>query len=429
MTNHEENNDAHELTLSRPQHIFLNELNTKFRAYIGGLGSGKTFVGCLDLLLFANEHTNTVQGYFGPTYPSIRDIFYPTFTEAAQLLGLDVDIQLSNKEVDIYKGDRNIGKIICRSMDNPGSIIGFKIARALCDEIDTLRSDKAAQAWRAIIARLRLKIPGVVNGVACTSTPEGFAFIYEQFVKTKSPLYSMVQASTYENEEFLPEDYIPSLLESYPQNLVNAYIHGHFVNLTHGSVYSNFDRVLNKTRREYKEGEPIYVGMDFNVGKMAAIIHVKDNGEPRAVDEIINAYDTPAMIEIIKSRYPKSTVRVYPDASGGSRKSVNAAVTDIALLEQAGFRVVSNKSNPPVKDRINAFQRMLCNNKNERKYLVNVDKCPTLADNLEQQVWNNQGEPDKTADKDHSNDAAGYFVAYEYPIIKPAHNLKVKFIH
>ena len=65
--------------LSAPQGIFLNGLNTKFRAYVGGFGSGKTFVGCLDLLTFAAQHPGTVQGYFGATYPSIRDIFYPTF--------------------------------------------------------------------------------------------------------------------------------------------------------------------------------------------------------------------------------------------------------------------------------------------------------------------------------------------------------------
>ena len=54
--------------LSAPQNIFLNGLNTKFRAYVGGFGSGKTFVGCLDLLLFAGKHTGLAQAYYGPTY-------------------------------------------------------------------------------------------------------------------------------------------------------------------------------------------------------------------------------------------------------------------------------------------------------------------------------------------------------------------------
>ena len=51
---------------------------------------------------------------------------------------------------------------------------------------------------------------------------------------------------------------------------------------------------------------------------------------------------------------------------------------------------------------------------------MNAIKCPSYADCLEQQVWNDNGEPDKTHGKDHANDAGGYFIAYDYPVIKPA---------
>ncbi len=91
------------LRLSAPQGIFLNDLGTKYRAYVGGYGSGKTFVGCLDLLIFFSRYPGTVQGYFGPTYPSIRDIFYPTFEEAAHLMGFRVEIREGNKEVHVYR--------------------------------------------------------------------------------------------------------------------------------------------------------------------------------------------------------------------------------------------------------------------------------------------------------------------------------------
>jgi hypothetical protein len=44
--------------------------------------------------------------------------------------------------------------------------------------------------------------------------------------------------------------------------------------------------------------------------------------------------------------------------------------------------------------------------------------CPTYADGLEQQIWGANGEPDKTAGIDHANDAGGYFIHREYPIVK-----------
>lgn len=415
------------LKLSAPQHIFLNELNTKYRAYVGGFGSGKTFVGCLDLAIFALKHPKVPQGYFAPTFGAVRDIFYPTFEEAADMLGFRCEINTGNKEVHLFRGRWSYGTIICRTMDNPASIVGFKVARSLVDEIDIMPKKKAELAWRKIIARLRYKIDGVVNGVGVTTTPEGFNFVYERFAKNPTESYSMVQASTYENAEHLPEDYIATLLESYPSNIISAYIKGDFVNLTNGSVYHNYCRIRNGTSRVWQNNEPIHVGMDFNVGKMAAIIHVMDNGNPIAVDEITDAYDTPDVIKILQSRYQGVKISIYPDAAGQGRSTKNASTSDLALLQQAGFNVVVDSQNPRVKDRVLSMNNMFLNNKGERRYLVNSRKCPVYADNLEQQVWSESGEPDKSAGKDHTNDAGGYCIWQLFPVEKPASNINLKF--
>ena len=415
------------LELSAPQNIFLNTLNTKYRAYVGGFGSGKTFVGCLDLLLFALKYPKAIQGYFAPSYGAIRDIFFPTVAEAAELLGFTVKINMSNKEVHLFRGGFSYGTIICRSMDNPQTIVGFKVARALVDEIDILTKPKAEQAWRKIIARLRLTIPNVVNGIGVTTTPEGFLFVHDRFASRPTESYSMVQASSYENQKYLPTDYIPSLLESYPSKVAQAYINGEFVNMRSGTVYNNYDRKLNHLDRTAKEDDVLYIGMDFNVGQMAGIVHIKDDLGLVAVDEIIDAYDTPEIIQMIKARFPKNRIRVYPDAAGGSRKSVDASKNDIALLSQAGFTVVADNTNPRVRDRVIAMNVLFCNNNGIRRYRVNNLKCPTVADNLEQQVWNSSGEPDKTQGKDHTNDACGYLVYQDYPIEKPLRDLKIQF--
>ncbi|WBA79564.1 phage terminase large subunit [Endozoicomonas sp. GU-1] len=415
------------LSLSDAQHRFLT-LEKKFRAYVGGFGSGKTFAGCLDLCTFALAHPRLAQGYFAPTYPLIRDIFYPTVTEAAELLGMRTRIRESNKEVDLYLGRIYYGTIICRTMDNPANIVGFKIARALCDELDVMNGKKAEQAWNKIIARLRLVAPGVINGIGVTTTPEGFKFTYQRFKKSPGASYGLVQASTYENQAFLPPDYISSLRESYPGQLIEAYLLGEFVNLNAGTIYNQFDRKLNHCNDKIEGNEPLFIGMDFNVGKMAAVIHVKREGLPRAVEEIVNGFDTREMIQVIQSKYgSECSILIYPDSSGRNRKSVNASETDIGLLEQAGFTVCADPSNPAVKDRINAMNAMFCNAEGERRYLVNTDKCPVYTECLEQQVWAENGEPDKTADNDHCNDAGGYFIAHEYPVIKPVTNFKIGF--
>ena len=418
--------------LNIPQAQFL-ATQKKYSLFLGGYGSGKTWVGCAGLAQHFWRHPGINAGYFAPTYPQIRDIFYPTVEECFAQWGLIAKVRAGNNEVHAYSGRQLRGIIMCRSMDRPETIIGFKIGHALVDEIDVLPADKAYTAWRKIIARMRYNIPGLRNGVDVTTTPEGFKFAYNQFEKKPrekpelAKLYGIVRASTYDNEINLPDDYIPSLLESYPAQLIEAYINGEFVNLQSGTIYVAFSRQYNSCDDEIKDGEPLFIGMDFNVGKMAAVAHVLREGQPRAVDELTNGYDTPDMIRRIKERYWKyeggnyvktREIRIYPDASGDSRKSVNASQTDIALLREAGFVVCVNAANPPVKDRINAANAMFCNATGERRYKVNVAKCPTYAEALEQQAWAANGEPDKSSGHDHVNDAATYYIVKEFPVVK-----------
>lgn len=411
---------SHDLTVSAPQAIFLNGLNTKFRAYVGGFGAGKTFVGSLDLLAFAGRHPGLVQGYFAPTYRDIRDTFWPTIDEAATLLGFRTKVKSADKEVELYRGKSYYGTIICRSMDDPGGIVGFKIARANVDEIDVLAKEKARDAWRKIIARLRLVVPGVVNGIGVTTTPEGFRFVYDTFARQPGRDYSMVQASTYENEAYLPPDYIQSLKDSYPDELISAYLMGEFVNLTSGTVYRNYNRIACRSAEVLRDNEPLHVGQDFNVGNMASVLFVPRGDNWHAVGELTGILDTPALIETIKSKFAGRAVYVYPDASGANTSSKGASLSDISLLRKAGFHIRCKDSNPPVKDRVLAVNTAFA----KGRLWVNDKTAPRYAEALEQQAYGPNGEPDKTTGHDHQNDAGGYFVHWTMPVVKPRFDVK-----
>jgi hypothetical protein len=415
--------------LNRPQARFL-ALNQKYRAFVAGFGSGKTFVGSAGLCRHAWEWPKVNSGYFAPTYAQIRDIFYPTIEEVAFDWGFSTDIHESNHEVSLYAGNQYRGTILCRSMEKPGEIVGFKIGKALIDELDVMKKLKAETAWRKIIARMRYKLDGLMNGIDVTTTPEGFKFVYAQFVKAVrdkpelATLYGMVQASTYENGKNLPDDYIPSLLASYPPQLISAYIRGQFVNLTTGSIYANFDRKLNHTPETIRPSEALHIGMDFNVMNMTATVNVVRDNRPMTLQELTKVRDTPNMARMLKERFvdidrPHPVV-IYPDASGANTSSKNASESDLTILRNAGFQVVVDEANPSVKDRINAVDAMTLNAVGERRWLVNTDACPSLTEAQEQQAWDKHGEPDKSTGHDHPNDAQGYFLVKRFPIVKRA---------
>lgn len=411
--------------LNEPQAAFL-QMPQKFRAFVGGFGSGKTWVGCGSLCRHMWEHPRIPAGYFAPTYPQIRDIFYPTIEEVAHDWGLRTDITESNKEVHLYAGRQYRGTVICRSMDKPASIVGFKIGRALVDEIDTLNKRKAHDAWRKIIARLRVKAEGLQNGIDVTTTPEGFNFVYEQFQQlpseqpAKAALYGLVHASTYDNEANLPDDYISSLFETYPEQLVQAYINGMFVNLSSGSVYGAYSRKANGTFATIEEDEPLHVGMDFNVMNMTAIVCVIRADQPLALEELTGIRDTPAMIQALKDRFPDQRITVYPDASGGNTSTNNASVSDLGLLRAAGFTLRVPAANPRIRARVVSVNAMLCNAKGKRRLLVNPYGCPKLAEALEKQAYDANGMPDKTTGFDHGPDAIGYFIHQRFPAMASA---------
>jgi len=415
--------------INPPQKRFL-PMPQKYRAFIGGFGSSKTHTGCMAMCQHFAEFPGVNQGYFAPTYPHIRDIFYPTIGRVADSYGFRVDIKQGNHEVDFYNAaGQYLGTTMCRSMDKPGNIIGFEIGHAMVDELDVMPTDKAEQAWIKIQARLRAKSKHgeLKNGIDIASTPEGFKFCHKKFVQAiqdnpeLSKNYGIVQASTYENEKNLPPDYIPSLKETYPAELIEAYLNGQFVNLTSGTVFRNYDRVRCNSTETIREKEPLFIGQDFNVQKMASAISVQRPDGYHAAAELKDVFDTPALIKIIKERYKDHRIIIYPDASGKSRKSVDASTSDIALLQQAGFTVRVNPRNPAIKDRVLATNKAF----EAGKIKVNAKACPTLARCLEQQAYDDNGEPDKTTGFDHMNEAFSYFVAYEFPVVKPISRIQV----
>lgn len=395
--------------LSETQRAFATS-KAPYPCFSGGYGSGKTAAAIARAMALKAHFRNCDIAYYLPTYPLVEDIAFRRFPDLCERKGWDFKLNRQSAHIE-FPG---AGRIVFRTMEQPHRIVGYEVAHSIVDELDTLPLEKAREVWNKIIARNRQKC-GMGNTVAVATTPEGFRFVYERWVKNPAPGYVLFRAKTMDNAANLPPGYIENLQASYPANLLAAYLDGEFVNLTAGSVYTEFDRALNATSDTVKPDDALHIGMDFNVGQMAAVVCVVRDWKPRAVDELSKLLDTPAMIAAIKARYPGHSIFVYPDASGGNRKSNNASLSDISLLEAAGFTVLNNPSNPAVKDRVLSVNQAL-HSAGERKLLVNGDRCPGLVEGLEKQAYDKNGEPDKTAGLDHLLDALGYFVAYRYPV-------------
>lgn len=418
----------------------LNDTTTKILGMCSGFGGGKTWSAARKAVQLALLNPGCDGIVTEPTIPLLVKVMFPELEKALREAGLRFKF---NKQDKIFyvriKGQ--VTRILCDSMENYTRLIGVNAAWILSDEFDTSKADIAMEAYRKLLGRLRA---GRVRQYVIVSTPEGFRAMWQIFVKEMDGQKRLIKAKTTDNTH-LPADYIDTLRSQYPGPLIEAYINGEFVNLTSGAVYSQFSRTDNHCDTEIEPGDTLLIGMDFNVTHMAACVYVKrtrvehveiedtDTGEVQRAtivheemhmcEEIVDGYDTPAVIAEIQERWPAhcaaGLVEIFPDSSGKSRKTVDAGKSDIALLEEAGFVVCYNSTNPAVRDRINAVNGKICNAKGVRTLFVNTDKCPRSTECLEQQVWGEDGQPDKTAGNDHQNDAAGYPIAHLFPIVKP----------
>ena len=382
-----------EFVLSRKPHTGL----------VGGFGSGKSDGGVKKTTLKKLEYPNIDVAYYLPTYPLIKDIAFPKFAECLSNLQIPFTLNKTDKEfITPY------GRIIMRSMDNPYMIVGYEVGYSCIDEADILPMNKMQDAVVSIAARNRSKLPnGDENLLDMVSTPEGFKFLYDFFIRKESDRKLIIKAKTSDNP-FLPSGYIETLKEIYSPQQLEAYLNGEFVNLTSGTVYNDFERGKNKTDRIVQDNDRLFIGMDFNVTKMAAIVHVLDGSSPRAVDEFIDYYDTQSICNAINAKYPNHQKIVFPDASGQNRNS--SGKTDIQILKANGFNVLVPKKNPFVRDRVNTMNKEF----RTGNYLVNLAACPRYVEALEQQAYDNNGVPDKSSGHDHANDAGSYYVVYVF---------------
>lgn len=407
----------------------------RFRDAVCGRRFGKTFLGKAEMRRAArlamkwNVSIEDEIWYCAPTQKQAKRVFWrrlkqsiPPHWRASKPNETELSITLVSGHI-----------LRCVGLNNYDDLRGSGLFFVLIDEW----ADCPYAAWeevlRPMLSTCRYTIDGItyIGGHALRiGTPKGFNHCYDSWFSGqegrepdhKSWLYTSIDGGN------VPEEELEAARRKMdPRTFRQEYL-ASFENYQ-GVVYYCFDRRENHTDDEVLQGDELHIGMDFNVGKMAAVVYVIKDKFPHALDEFMDVFDTPAMIEAISKKYSKENhlIKIYPDASGKNRKSSNAKASesDIALLEKAGFVVRVNSTNPAVKDRVNAVNAMYCNTYGERRMKVNTKKCPKLTQCLERQIYGADGEPDKKGGFDHGNDAGGYPVAYLYPIKENVYDISM----
>ena len=115
------------------------------------------------------------------------------------------------------------------------------------------------------------------------------------------------------------------------------------------------------------------------------------------------------MVTELKNRYGQERqMFVYPDATGSRTNTNSGGMSDHIILQNNGFKVVTEKTNPNVSDSIVSVNSMLCSSEGERKLLIDPD-CRKLRECMIKYTYKpNTKIPDKDSGYDHMADALRY---------------------
>ena len=392
------------------QRDFFEDTETSILGLCAGYGSGKSFslfAKCIQLAVLNMGYTGCV---LEPTNVLVRDIFVREFDLFLEKYGIKYSFRASPLPEYTLHLERPT-KLLCRSFENYGRIIGSNFSHVIADEVDTVAPVICEKAFPRILARLR---DGNVRQFAAASTPEGFRFFYNTFGTEEAKERTdrkLIKMKTKDNPH-LPDDFIPRLEQNYDPTLLKAYLEGEFVNIQTGTVYSRFDRDKHVTSEMSEPSRQIIrAGIDFNIGNTNCVLGFIEDRQLYIFDEI-TTHDTDELGKEIRRRFPHETVYGYPDASGAAR-STNAARTDIQILSTYKILNQSGASNPAIKDRVNSVQALLLNGSDQIRLHIHP-RCKKVIECLELQSYTDKGDPDKETGYDHMNDALGYLVWREF---------------
>lgn len=386
--------------------------------FVAGLGAGKSntlFICALsDTLTYAGA---TIAIYL-PSYDLLNLNCVPRISAILEESNIDYDL---NRQKFMFRL-QNDSTIIMRSMSNPERIVSYEAFTSHCDELDTLKRDDASFVYRKIVERTRQKVwapstpkaqrtpaNAIMNKVAVYTTPDGglTGFTASMYNEPPSEDFRMVQAGTLSNI-FLPSDYVENLKITYADDpdLIACYLEGRFINREGKGVYRSYKKLEHgQSTENLVKGEIIYVGLDFNIGKMNGVIAVNRHDGLHVIDEFATLFDTEAVIDHLHTNYVDLGHRVViaPDASSQSRKTASK-FTDEELLRRAGFDVRTDKSNPLIRDRV-----MCVNNAfTQGRLSVKSSVCKSLDKSLREQAYDASNLPSKSGGLDHIVDSLGY---------------------
>lgn len=411
-----------------PSQQLFHDLPDRFKGFSGPVGSGKTQALCHEALKLAYVNKG-LPGIIGaPTFPMLRDVTRLMFLETLEVNGVPYRYNKADNEVILAEVESTVR---FRSLEVFEKLRGSNIAWFGVDELTYCKPG----AWQRLEARCRLKKAPHLCGFAAW-TPNGFDATYERFISDeKIEGYKAIVARPYENI-YLDEQFYKGLERSYDDRFFQQEVLGEYLDLFTGKAYYAFSEANKTTAAVYDPHLPIRLCCDFNIDPMAWLIAQQDGQGVITVLRELFLRDCNTLMaceelgRILTDMHVAHDARihVYADATGRNRAaSAHKSSLDqiYGYLKEQGWRSEFHvqKSNPSIKDRIEAVNVKLRQSTAGVGLFVDSKRCRELIKDFHQVGWavDSHGNPmgylsTKDPMRNHLSDALGYYIFKEFGI-------------
>jgi len=393
----------------------------RFRVVVAGRRWGKTQVSKISLVIQAAAKRNQLVWYVAPTYQMARDIMWD-----------DLKASIPDKWIrKIYENRMviyliNGSKIHLKGADKPDSLRGVGLNFVVIDEAQDIKEETWEMVLQPTLA--------TTNGQAIfIGTPKSYNWLYHRYMLGKrGVMVEDARGKMVKNEweswqfptitsPFIPAREIVARRRDMDPKSFRQEFEASFEVMS-GRVYYAFDRTLHVGKYPFNPKLPIYIGMDFNIDPMSAIVcQEQANGEIWVVDEcVLYGSNVQEIADELVRRYYRyiNQISLYPDPAGNNRNQ-GRGETSLDILREAGFKsIYFKRKHPAVQDRVNAVNRLFQTAEGTVRLRIN-DTCRRFIDSAEQTIYKeNSSEVDKSQGKEHEMDAFGYLADFRHPMRK-----------
>ena len=236
--------------------------------YVGGLGSGKTFLGALMTATYIYTYPNSKCAMIGPTIPLVRDNTFATCVKFLKNLG--IELESLNKEKTMW---------LCSNGTTLMLSHGQSYKQLLTYEFNYVDVEEASKISNSVMKQIQGRLR-YVNGdaplILLTHTnPPGST---NHYTLKSGTVYL---GSSYENTN-LPDGYIDALAKNMTAEEKEKFINSKITPALDDALISNYDPLDVKINMldEQPKGK-VFVTCDFNYSPMCLFEYLDAHQETK----------------------------------------------------------------------------------------------------------------------------------------------------